>query len=229
MTQYCHRCGGELPASPDGSSFCPHCGAPQLYFSSQDQAEAAPVDTTGALPPPRPQAVDWKTAIRCALLVGGIAAVLSLVAARVEAASMLSSAWTVCASVIALALYQKRRPQGRMDGRIGARIGLVAGLVLVSCLGVAMAVAGLVARYGLHNMAGFDADLLNMIHQVQTQVEHTAVANHVPKEQIMYLYSQEFSVWILLLGFSMLTAIVVALSILGGAVGGMLRTRRNPA
>lgn len=229
MTQYCHRCGGELPVPEGSSSFCPHCGAPQLYFLTQDNPDSAPVDTTGAMPPPRPQAIDWKTVIRCAFLVGLIAATLSIVAIGIEAASMLSSAWTVCASLIVLGLYQKRRPQARMDLRIGARIGLVAGLVLVSCLGVSMAGTGLVARYGLHRMGSFDADLTQMTQQVQAQVEHTASTNHIPKDQIMYLYSQEFSVWMMLLTLAMLTAIVLVLSTLGGAVGGMLRTRRSPA
>ena len=46
--------------------------------------DGAGVETTGAVPPPRPQTVEWKTAIRCAALVAAIAAVLTLVAERVQ-------------------------------------------------------------------------------------------------------------------------------------------------
>ncbi len=48
---------------------------------------------------------------------------------------------------------------------MGARIGLVVGLALVACFGVALAVGGLVARYGLHSMAGFDAQMTQMLHE----------------------------------------------------------------
>lgn len=114
-----------------------------------------------------------------------------------------------------------------MDVRVGARIGLVVGLILVSFLAVSMAATGIVARYGLHNMAAFDAQMAQMTQQIQAQVEHTAATNQLPKEQIAYVYSPEFNVWMMLMGFTMLGGIVLALSTLGGAVGGMLRTRRN--
>src|SRR5580698_8643973 len=110
MHRFCHSCGGDLPAG-DGSSFCPNCGAPQIYL--QDHEETAlgeGEDTTGAVPPPRPQTVDWQAAIRCAGLVAVIAAVLTLVSQRVQVLSLLSLLWTVSGSMIALALYQKRRP-----------------------------------------------------------------------------------------------------------------------
>jgi hypothetical protein len=229
MTEFCHRCGGELPATAGQSSFCPHCGAPQLYFSTEDQSATISVDTTGTLPPPRPQLIDWKAAIRCALLVGCIAAILGVASTGVPYLSGLNWLWVVSASAIALALYQKRRPQARMNGSIGARIGLVVGLVLLSCIAISMATAGVVARYSLHNMAAFDAQMAQMIQQLQVQVEHTAATNNLPKEDIAYLYAPEFRVWIMLMGFTMLGGIVLILSTLGGAVGGMLRMKRRHA
>lgn len=229
MTEFCHRCGGELSASSGSSSFCPHCGAPQLYFSSQEQTDSAAIDTTGAMPPPRPQMIEWKTAIRCAVLVGFVAAVLGIVSASLPVLSRLDWLWIISASAIALALYQRRRPQARIDVKIGARIGLVVGLVLMSFLAVSMAVTGVVARYGMHNMAAFDAEMAQMTQQIQAQVEHTASTNHLPKEQIAYVYSPEFNVWIMLMGFTMLGGIVLVLSTLGGAVGGLLRMKRSQA
>src|SRR5580693_7195839 len=72
--------------------------------------------------------------------------------ARVPVVSPLTWLWTISGSMITLALYQKRKPLAWMDASIGARIGVVVGLALVSCLAIAMAGAGLVARFGLHNM-----------------------------------------------------------------------------
>src|SRR5260370_11726420 len=96
MQEYCHRCGGELPARDGMSPFCPHCGSPQIYLQDYEkQNGAAEPDTTGAIPPPRPQQVEWKTAIRCAALVAGDAAGLSLVAQRVRGVSLSSMLVTV--------------------------------------------------------------------------------------------------------------------------------------
>src|ERR1700756_185724 len=138
MHRYCHSCGGGLPEG-EGSAFCPHCGAPQIYLQDHEESAAVEgVDTTGAVPPPRPQTVEWKTAIRCAGLVAAIAAVLTLISQRVQVLSLLSLVWTVSGSMIALALYQKRRPLAWMDAGVGARIGVVVGFALVALLGVSI-------------------------------------------------------------------------------------------
>ena len=224
MHEFCHRCGGELPAGEGAAPFCPQCGAPQIYLLDHDPAAAAPEDgTTGTLPPPRPQVVEWKTAIRCAALVAIVAAALSVAGTRFPMVSALSSLWIISGALITVGLYQRRRPLALMDAGVGARIGLVAGLALVTCLGVSMSVAGLVARFGLHSMAAFDAQLTEQLH---TQIEKAAAANPAPPELIRFMYSPEFRAGIMLAGFAMVAGALLLLSALGGAVGGMLRTRR---
>jgi hypothetical protein len=225
MQEYCHRCGGELPESRGESPFCPHCGSPQLFLPDyEEQTGSAEADTTGALPPPSPQQVEWKTAIRCAVLVAGIAAVLSVVSARVQLVSPLTWLWTVSGSLITLALYQKRRPQAWMDAGIGARIGIVVGLALMACFAVAMAAGGLVARFGLHSMAGFDAELTQMLH---AQIQKASATTPEPPEVVQFLYSPEVKAGMMLAGFAMLSGFLLVLSAVGGAVGGFLRTRRK--
>lgn len=225
MHEFCHRCSGELSGGDGSSPFCPHCGAPQIYLVDHEQpVELTEVNTTGAAPPPPPRQVEWKTAIQCALLVAGVAGVLSLVAARFEAVSPLSWLWTVSGSLITLALYQRRRPLAWMDAGIGARIGVVAGVILVSCLAVSMAAGGLVARYLLHNMAGFDAQLAQQLH---LQIEHTLASNPEAQSARGYLNSPEFQAGIMLAGFGMVSGVLLVLSTVGGAVGGLLRMRRK--
>ncbi|WP_125485181.1 hypothetical protein [Edaphobacter aggregans] len=180
--------------------------------------------TTGTLPPPRPQLVEWKTAIRCAVLVAIVAAALSVAGTRVPMVSALGSLWIISGSLITVGLYQRRRPLALMDAGVGARIGLVAGLALITCLGVSMAVAGLVARYGLHNMAAFDGQLTEQLH---AQIEKAAAANPAPPEVIRFMYTPEFRAGIMLAGFAMVAGALLLLSALGGAVGGMLRMRRR--
>jgi hypothetical protein len=225
MHKFCHRCGGELSAGDGEASFCQHCGAPQIYLIDYEETPATGDEaTTGALPPPRPREVDWKAAIRCAALVALVGAVLSGVAMRVPVLSPLSSLWIISGSLITVALYQRRRPLAWMDAGIGARIGMVAGVTLIAFLALSMALAGLIARYGLHSMAGFDAQLTEQLH---AQIEKAAAANPEPAEVTRYLYSPEFRAGMMLTGFAMLAGVLLVLSTVGGAVGGLLRTRRR--
>jgi hypothetical protein len=207
------------------SPFCPHCGSPQIYLQDYEQQNGgAEADTTGAIPPPRPQQVEWKTAIRCAALVAGVAAGLSLLSQRVQVVSLLSTLWTISGSMIALALYQRRRPLAWMDAGVGARIGLVVGLALVAGLGVAWGIGGLVARYGLHSLGAVDAELTQMLH---AQFEKAAAIGPQPPEMQRFWFSPEFRAGMMLVGFGMLSGILLVLSTVGGAVGGFMRMRRK--
>jgi hypothetical protein len=225
MPDFCHRCGQELPENRGEGPFCPHCGSPQLFLPDYEQQQTiTESDTTGTVPPPKPQTIDWRTAIRCALLVAVIAAVLSILSTRLQVVSPLTWLWTVSGSLITLALYQKRRPQAWMDAGVGARIGFVVGLALMACLAVAMAATGLVARFGLHNMAGFDADLTAMLH---AQIQKASATTPEPPDVLRFLYSPEVRAGMMLAGFAMLSGFLLVLSAVGGAVGGFLRTRRK--
>lgn len=220
MHEFCHRCGGEL-AVEGGSPFCPHCGAPQIYLpEAMETDDSGTENSTGVLPPPTPQPVEWKTAILCALLVAFVGALFSALSTKVPAFSFVNWLWTISASVITLAIYQYRRPKARMDAMVGARIGIVVGLILITTIGITMAGAGLVARFGLHAMGSFDAELL-------AQINKAANANPQPAEIKHYIYSPEFRAGIMLAGFAMLGGLILFLTTIGGAVSGLLRTRRS--
>lgn len=103
---------------------------------------------------------------------------------------------------------------------VGARIGIVVGLILITTLGITMAAAGVVARFGLHVMGSFDAELL-------AQINKAAAANPQPPEIKRYIYSPEFKAGMMLAGFAMLGGMVLLMATVGGAVSGLLRTRRS--
>jgi hypothetical protein len=225
MPEHCHRCGGELPASDGVSPFCPHCGSPQIYLQDyEEQSDGAEASTTGANPPPRPQQVEWKTAIRCAALVAGVAAVLSLVDLGLPQLSPLTWLWTISGSILTLALYQKRRPLAWMDAGVGARIGVVVGLTLVAFFAVATAVSGLVERYGLHNLAAQDAILTE---QIRAMYERSVAVSPELSQMKGFWYSAEFRAGMMLAGSGLMAGVLLVLSTAGGAMGGFMRMRRK--
>jgi hypothetical protein len=225
MHEYCHRCGGELPASDGVSPFCPHCGSPQIYLHDHE-SQGGPTEssTTGAVPPPKPQQVEWKTAMRCALLVGVVAAGLNQVATQVQVVSLVSLLWIVSGSMITLALYQRRRPLAWMDARVGARIGVVVGLALVACLGITMAIGGVVSRYVLHSMSGTDAQLTELLRMEFERLNAMAPAS--PRDRTFW-FTPEFRAGMMLMGFGVMSGFLLVLSTVGGALGGFMRMRRK--
>lgn len=232
MHALCHRCGGDLPSGEDLSVFCPHCGAPQLYLSADyidNPANRSASDTTGAPPPPSPRQVDWQAALRCVALVSAIAAVLCIVALRVPGVSTISTIWILTASTSTLALYHHRRPLAWMDAGIGARIGLATGLALIVLIATSMAAAGVIARFGLHAMAGFDAGFAQMIAQVKETAEHTARTTATPPPaEVLHLYDKpEFQAGLMLASGAFSAILLVLFSTFGGALNGMLRNRRR--
>jgi len=107
---------------------------------------------------------------------------------------------------------------------VGARIGVVVGVCLALELGIALACAGLVARYGLHTMGGFDTQ---MAAQFQKTIQQSSTP--VPAEMMGFVASPEFRGGMMLAGFACVAAGLVVLSTLGGAFAGLLRMRRGPA
>ena len=185
MQEYCLTCGGDLPGRSGETPFCPHCGAPQLKLAFDLQGAEEPTPgpaTTGTLPPPRPEQVDWRMAIRCAAAVAGIGGFLAVIALRVPLLTMATVLWTMSGSLITLGLYQNRRPSARMDAGIGARIGALVGICLGVGLAFPVAIAGVVARFGLHAMARFDAFMATLqatAQQTMVQTKLTAAQNIV--------------------------------------------------
>lgn len=179
--------------------------------------------STGTLPPPRPNQIDWRMAIELAAIVAAVAAVLSLLAARLPNISPLSTVWVVSASLTTLAMYQRRRPLATMNAGIGARIGMLVGVALVLALGATLSAGMAVARYKLHSMSGFDADTAQAM---KVQIDQLAATRPVPPESLAMINSVEFRTAMMLTGFGIAFVGVFLVSIFGGVVGGLLRTRR---
>jgi hypothetical protein len=115
----CKRCHQAVLAE---NCYCPVCGLPQLLYATDD--------TPGQTSPERwneavrdAATIDWKPALRAALIVAIPAGVL------VSPLGFFGLFWMAAAATWAVALYlRSHRPAGITIG-VGARIGLVTGLL----------------------------------------------------------------------------------------------------
>jgi hypothetical protein len=235
MRETCHRCGEELPAGGGETPFCPHCGTPQLTLSLERQSpetggeEAVILDdssSTGALPPPLPQQIDWRLAIQCAIVVSAIGSLLRLASLRVEALSPLSFLWMMLGSLLTLLLYQRRRPAAWMDAHVGTRIGLLTGLCLATGTAIALAAWGVAQRFGFHAMGSFDGMISAQIADGMTRSQQMLNAPLDP-QMVAFEKSTEFHAGFLLASGAVGGIMLLAISAAGGAFAGLLRMRRG--
>lgn len=236
---FCHRCGGELAphaVTDESGLFCPHCGAPQILLPEYMRPEPVPeplaiTATTGAVPPPLPQVIDWRNALICGAAVAIVAAVLTGIGVISSFASLINFVWVISGGVMAVALYQKRRADVLMNGRVGARIGLTAGLMVIVAIGLALSVAGVAARFGLHRMGGFDAQVAEAAQTMQTQMQASMQeqkqSREVQDKVIGMVNSPEVRAGVAVVYLGLLGGIVVLLGMGGGAFAGMLRAKRQ--
>jgi hypothetical protein len=235
MLETCHRCGGDLPdlqaAGEAPSYFCPHCGAPQLTLVDYSDAatiadeahDISAASSTGNEPPPRPNRIDWPMALYGALFVSAIAALFGAIATRLPTFSPIGSVWVISASLTTLALYQRRRPLAAMNAGIGARIGLLVGFVLAFFLAATLSAALCVGRYGLHALTGLDTEIALAL---KMQLNQLSATRPVPPDVVALVNSLQFRTAMMLCYFSLLLFAILLVSVFGGAIGGLLRTRR---
>jgi hypothetical protein len=109
---------------------------------------------------------------------------------------------------------------------------VVVGLFLIVGLGVATVGVGLVARFGLHSMGGFDAQMTEQIRQSTKSFEQQALQQKsapIPPGWLDFMRTSEFRAGMMLIVFAFFAAVLLAFSTLGGAFAGLLRTRRRTA
>ncbi len=180
--------------------------------------------TTGNAPPPRPPSILWRSALRSGLAVALVGAVLFVLASYIPALTIFSLLWILGGASIATGLYRRGHPSLPMDAAIGARIGLSVGLLMTTCLAVAVAGIGLVARFVLHSMAAFDAEMTQRMHD---QVQRTIAANPASAEMVQQMLSQEFRTGVMIAGLLIFGFFILALSTLSGLLSGLVAVGRN--
>lgn len=147
----CSRC--HQPVEAD-SCYCPACGLPQLVYTSeantgqpqQDKWNDAVRDSS---------VVEWKPALRAALLLALPAGLLS---SEISRAGLLGLFWMVAAAAWAVTLYVRNQRPAWITMGAGARIGLVTGLLASAFAFCITGITLFAQRFGFHQGAGMDAE-----------------------------------------------------------------------
>jgi hypothetical protein len=154
MEVTCTRCHQTILAE---NCYCPLCGLPQLVY---------PTDVTPGQTPPAhwegadrdAGSVDWKPALRAAMLLAVPAGLLSSGVSPLVALGML---WMTAAGVWAVVLYMRSQRPAWITLGAGARIGLVTGLLAGWLAFGVSSLALFVQRFLLHQSSQMDAQWKN--------------------------------------------------------------------
>jgi len=227
METTCSRC--HQPVNSD-NCYCPACGLPQLVYSSDANA-GQPVQEkwTGAVSDA--SVVEWKPALRAAILTAVPAGLLSSEASR---AGILGLFWMVAGAAWAVTLYVRSRRSPWITVGAGARIGLVTGMLAAA---LAFSVTGItlfVERFVFHQAAAIDDQwrvfvdaVFHMFQQVQAQTGLQDQGQAIAQKNLM-LSPEGHAGWVAF-NIAGREAFLVLFAAVGGAIGARLLARsRRP-
>jgi hypothetical protein len=145
----CNRCHQAVLAE---NCYCPACGLPQLVYGADAPAgQIQPVRWGEAVRDA--SSVDWKPALRAALLLAIPAGVLSF---GLSVVGLLGFVWMAVAGAWAVAIYLRSQRPAWITIGAGARIGLVTGLLGAWAAAATMSLALFTARFFFGQGKGMD-------------------------------------------------------------------------
>jgi hypothetical protein len=226
----CTRCHQTVLAD---NRYCPACGLPQLVYSAEAVAGQA---QAGRMNEPVRDAstVDWKPALRFALMLAVPAGMLSSVRSPLAFVGMF---WMAAAALGAVALYVRSQRPAWITIGAGARIGLVTGLMAGW---LAFGIGGgtlFVERFALHEASQIDAEWKTRVDQSQQMTQQwtagvasadVAQAQAAQAQIKASMLSPEGHAAIEAFGFAVNSVFLVLFAIAGGALGArwLARTRQ---
>jgi hypothetical protein len=224
----CSRCHQAIPA--DGL-YCPSCGLPQLVYSSEEGAVPSQVNQWDTVLH-EPGAVEWKPALRVALL-------LAIPAGLIFGTSflgLLGLVWIAAAAAWVVLLYVRRQRAAKrpvlLTTGAGARIGLVTGLITGWIAFASMGTYLYLERFAFHQGKDFDDFWQTFVAQTSLQWQQASAASQDPqttgavfKSLTAWLLSAEGRAGSTIGGLMLIEFMLVGLAVAGGALGAKLMMR----
>ena len=221
----CNRC--HPPVEPD-SCYCPASGLPQLVYTSETNngpAQQEKWTDAGS----DAGTVDWKPALRVAMILALHAGLLSCGLSPVGRLGMI---WMPAAAAWAVMLYARGQRPGWITMGSGARIGFVTGLIAAW---VAFAATGF-SLFAIRDFLGqgklIDEAWQSIVAQISQRwqmMNPDAQTSAQMKSWLAGLQLPESRAGLTLLAIAMLAGGMLLFATLGGALGARLlaRSRRS--
>jgi hypothetical protein len=222
MEMTCSRCHQTVQAD---NCFCPVCGLPQLVYTADGSVPQGQPDRWNEVVRDASN-VDWKPALRSALMLAIPAGILSSMLSPVSIFGMplmaIAGAWVVI-------LYMRTRRPAWITMGAGARIGLVTGLVGGWTAAATTGVTLFAMRYWFHQGKFYDDLWQNLVNQQMSQQWQSmgADAQTIALMKQLLLPPEGRAGW-LLAAIMLLATVLLLFAVAGGALGArlMARTRR---
>ncbi len=155
----CSRC--HQPVETE-NCYCPTCGLPQFVYTNESDASQAQPERWSETARDA-SSVDWRPALRAAMLLAVPAGLLS---SGISPVGMLGLFWMSAAAAWAVTIYVRGQRPAWITTGAGARIGLVTGLIAAALAFTVGGGALFVERFGLNQANMIDT-------QWKTQVEES--------------------------------------------------------
>lgn len=201
-----------------GIAFCPECRAPQIRVILPEPVPepvlpefVLPEDVSVAHPVTSSTRINWSLGIRVAAIAGFSASVLVAILQGALGIAMIT------AGLLSVLLYSRRSLNQRLTSGMGFRLGLVSGAIGFAIITVFTALKALI--FGVAEMRA----------TMMEAIQKAAAMNADPNAQQAYelLQTPVGLAVVLVLGMMVLFVISIALSGIGGAIGGAFSRRRN--
>lgn len=227
----CNRCHQTVQAE---DCYCPACGLPQLVYTAESEGAQAPAERWNEAVKDASM-VDWKPAMRAALLLAVPAGLLS---SGISPVNILGIFWMAAAAAWAVVLYMRAQRPAWITIGAGARIGLVTGL-LAGWLAFSVSGGALfVERFVLHQPSQIDEVYKVFIGTFQQKAQQSTAgmapadaarvqAGLMQVEAMLVSPEGHAGIWTLSYGFNCMFLVFFAAG--GGALGARLSARsRRP-
>ena len=227
----CNRCHQAIQAD---NCFCPTCGLPQLVYAPDTPDNQTPADRwTGAAHDA--SMVDWKPAIRAALILAIPAGLLS---SGLSPLGFFGLFWMAAAAAWAVALYMRGQHPAWITIGAGARIGLVTGLLAAW---LAFTISGSVLyvdRFVLHQSNQIDNEWKSRVAMSQEMTQQWAAGLESSDAAEAQSIRSQVQVWMLspwghagieVFSLAFNSIFLLCFAACGGALGArfLARTRRT--
>jgi hypothetical protein len=227
----CNRCHQTVQAE---NCYCPACGLPQLVYTTEGPPGQAQPERWNEVVKDA-SVVDWKPALRAALLLAVPAGLLS---SGVSPLGFFGLVWMAAAAAWAVVLYMRSQRPAWITIGAGVRIGLVTGL-LAGWLAFGISGGTLfVERFVLHQSSQIDAEWKTRVGMSQQLTQQwtaeigsaDAAQAQAAKAQIQaFMLSPEGHAGIEAFGFAANAFFLLFFAAAGGALGARLLARsRQP-